>query len=82
MKLPTTENTTNAIVTIGIVPNCESMTRPTTVNTNTLKAISGPRPSVSVMPDSNAFLGTNFLGKNFNEKMPLRLEPLVKLCTN
>jgi len=37
---------------------------------------------VSVMPDSNAFLGTNFLGKNFNEKMPLRLEPLVKLSTN
>jgi hypothetical protein len=34
------------------------------------------------MPDSNAFLGTNFFGKNFNEKMPLRLEPLVKLSTN
>lgn len=68
MKLPTSENTTNAIVTNGNVPTCESMTSPTTVNTNTLTAISGPRPSVSLMPDSNAFFGTNFFGKFFNEK--------------
>lgn len=68
MKLPTSENTTNAIVTNGNVPTCESITSPMTVNTNTLTAISGPRPSVSLMPDSNAFFGTNFFGKFFNEK--------------
>jgi hypothetical protein len=54
------------MVNSGIVPIAESMIKPITVKTNTLIAISGPRPRESLEPVSATFFfGTSFLVRDF-----------------